>query len=160
VVTVRSRLRLHAGDSGGRSARWSVVVLAGFVGCAGQPMTYPVSGTVTQSNGKPLSGARVLFQPAGKAGHSAWGLVGENGAFRLRTYETNDGAAPGDYKVVINPPVPDEALDDAVALARYRSVVHLRYQSLEETPLRYTVKSNGLTNHFDIVLEPSQAARR
>ena len=92
-----------------------------------------------------------------EGGQSAWGIIAADGTFSLRTSEANDGARPGAYKVVINPAVPEEALDDPAAVARYRSLVALRYQNLESTPLAYTVKDDGSVNHFEVVLESAKS---
>jgi hypothetical protein len=62
--------------------------------------------------------------------------------------------------VLVFPAVPDEVTDDPAAVARHRSAVDSRYQNINTTPLEFTVKDDGSTNQFDIVLEPSRAARR
>jgi hypothetical protein len=107
--------------------RWAICLLTvafavALNGCgAGHPKVYPVSGRVTVA-GKPLpSGDITLFpdssaaapgaegaaQEPGKKegsparGAEAHGMIGADGRFQLTTFEENDGAAKGTYKVVV-----------------------------------------------------------
>ena len=76
------------------------LLLAGVVGCGGEPdPPVPVSGKVLYG-GKPVEGATVTFLPA-ESGRSASGKTGADGAFTLTTNKTNDGAKPGEYVVTI-----------------------------------------------------------
>ncbi len=66
---------------------------------------YPVRGSVFVS-GMPATGAVVMFHPlplgTGKArGLTSRGTVGQDGSFRLTTYNTGDGAPEGEYVVAI-----------------------------------------------------------
>jgi len=74
---------------------------------------YPVHGKVLYK-GQPVEGAQVVFQPqseeAAAEGDSsestpaqpmAYGTVGADGSFVLRTEPHGEGAVPGDYKVLI-----------------------------------------------------------
>jgi len=76
----------------------AAVVLAAGGGC-GPGRLSKVEGTVTL-DGQPLEGALVEFVPEG-AGQPASGVTGSDGFFRLTTLTTGDGAAVGDYKVLI-----------------------------------------------------------
>jgi hypothetical protein len=64
----------------------------------------PVEGRVLLGSGKPLSAGRVVFVPKDGLGPSATGELTREGTFRLGTRTTDDGAAPGEYKVRIEPP--------------------------------------------------------
>lgn len=75
----------------------SAVILS-TAGC-GKGKTIKVEGVVTL-DGKPLPGATVSFMPVGE-GRPASGRTDADGRFRLTTYRTDDGALPGDYKVVV-----------------------------------------------------------
>jgi hypothetical protein len=75
-----------------------VVALCAFAGC-GRSNLVKVNGVVTL-DGKPLSWATITFNPIG-GGRPASGLSDENGNFELTTSSTNDGAAPGEYKVTV-----------------------------------------------------------
>lgn len=130
-----------------------LVALAVVAGCSSSA-TVPVTGTVKHATGEPLSGGRVVFQPTGEGAQSARARILSDGTFRLGTFKTDDGAVPGVHKVAVVPAVPAEAGDDPEVIARYLSTVDRRYQSVQTTPLEFTVKNDGSTNHFDIILEP------
>jgi hypothetical protein len=69
-------------------------------GC-GKGKTVKVSGIVTLDD-KPLEGALVQFVPLDEAkGLSASGRTGSDGTFRLTTRNPNDGAVPGEYRVLV-----------------------------------------------------------
>jgi hypothetical protein len=77
-----------------------VFAVLGAVGCGGQAKTAKVEGTLTV-DGRPLPGATVIFMPVAKGGRSASGRTDEDGNFKLTTFSTDDGALPGEYKVVV-----------------------------------------------------------
>ena len=64
---------------------------------------YPVEGHVVWKDGKPateLKNGMVIFDlPEKQTG--ARGSIGEDGSFKLTTFTTNDGALPGEYKVLV-----------------------------------------------------------
>jgi hypothetical protein len=64
---------------------------------------YPVSGKVLVKD-QPADGAQVVFQPTGGATEQkpmAYGTVAADGSFKLRTEPHGEGAAPGDYDVMV-----------------------------------------------------------
>lgn len=65
----------------------------------GRPALVPASGTVLYQS-KPVEGATVLFIPVDH-GYAATGRTDANGKFQLRTYEPDDGAAPGKFTVTV-----------------------------------------------------------
>jgi hypothetical protein len=73
--------------------------LAGCGGGSGRPELVPVQGTVN-FKGAPLAGATVTFY-CEKSPRSAMGITDANGKFSLTTYDTNDGAVPGEHSVSI-----------------------------------------------------------
>lgn len=78
----------------------AALCIAAIVGCGGgnsNPTTYPVTGTVTQG-ASPVEGATVTFVPSG-SGKSAVGITDSSGKYALTTFESGDGAVPGEYKV-------------------------------------------------------------
>jgi hypothetical protein len=83
---------------------WTLVVLLlsplllASAGCGNRNLS-KVEGVVTL-DGEPLQGALVSFVPVGQ-GRAASGLTDSNGYFRLTTLSTDDGAVPGEYKVII-----------------------------------------------------------
>ncbi|MEP3478751.1 MAG: carboxypeptidase-like regulatory domain-containing protein [Fuerstiella sp.] len=75
------------------------------VGCgAGEvvdrPETFPVTGVVSL-DGSPLAGATVTFRPKKKGGRGAVGMTDETGTYELMTFDTADGALPGDYMITV-----------------------------------------------------------
>src|SRR4051794_25148709 len=75
---------------------------AGCGGDGGQVPRFPASGTVLVG-GKPSPGVRVVLHPSDRLGDldalKPSGVSGDDGAFRLGTYEAGDGAPAGRYKV-------------------------------------------------------------
>lgn len=89
----------------GLAAAICLVVFGGYqlFARASRPKLYPTDGIVL-FQGKPAVGATVTLIPVGKSGPriSATGKVGEDGTFKLTTYQLNDGAPAGRYKVTIS----------------------------------------------------------
>jgi hypothetical protein len=104
-----------------RLATWFIPLLAGAVvlGVAschrgGSAAVYPVTGNVFYK-GKPAEGAQVTLVPlsdSGAQGPRPGGQVKKNGAFRLSTYRSYDGAPPGRYAVTIVYRSPERKVDD------------------------------------------------
>ena len=86
-------------------ACFTALSLVGLAGCGGPgPYTgslYQVKGQVLLADGKPLAGGTVKFIPK-QGGLPASGKIEADGAFSLKS-KTRDGAAPGEYKVRIEP---------------------------------------------------------
>jgi hypothetical protein len=86
--------------------RLAVVFLLGTTGCGGSgPYSgtlYPVKGQVLLADGKPLTGGSVQFIPK-RGGLPASGKIESDGTFTLKSLKTREGAAPGEYKVRIEP---------------------------------------------------------
>ena len=147
------------------------VLLGAAAGCDGRRTPVPVSGTVTL-DGKPVEGATVSFHLLGddKEGRPATGQTDKTGTFRLTT-GNEDGARPGEYKVVVTknvlagpklkmPDFPDTPEgrnqrdrflwkhfgDDQLP---YRNVLPDRYGDLKATPLTCKVPGNSPV-HFPL----------
>jgi hypothetical protein len=90
-----------------------LLVTALTTGCGGASKTSAVSGRVTYK-GKPVPNANVSFTPVEGDTRAAEGLTDSDGRFTLRTFETNDGALPGKYRISViargpnRPPKPGE----------------------------------------------------
>ena len=82
----------------------AVLLLA--AGCGGGQRPVKVEGVVTL-DGKPLPAATVTFVPP-EGGRPASGRSDADGSFRLTTFRSDDGAMPGDYKVIVVVEVADE----------------------------------------------------
>jgi hypothetical protein len=76
-----------------------VLIMLG-VGCSGSKKPVKVEGIV-KVDGKPTADVLVQFISQEKGGHDANGSTDENGVFHLTTFNTNDGALPGSYKVIV-----------------------------------------------------------
>lgn len=79
------------------------LVLSGCGAQSDRLPVQPVSGTVT-FKGKPLSNALVAFHPVDNSDPRATACRATsdaNGKFTLSTYDANDGAPAGEYKVTV-----------------------------------------------------------
>jgi hypothetical protein len=89
-----------------RLALAGLLVLAGLTASACNSSSlklYPVTGKVLYKD-QPADGAQVVFQPTGGATPEkpmAYGTVGADGSFNLRTEPHGEGAVPGDYDVLV-----------------------------------------------------------
>ena len=66
--------------------------------------TFPVTGKVVLPGGKPVEHATVVLHPVDEAGPEAVkprGKVGPDGTFTITTYEGQDGAPAGQYRVTV-----------------------------------------------------------
>ncbi len=80
-----------------------LVCVAGMIGCGGAagdyPDTVPVSGTITRL-GSPVAMAVVTFIPNEK-GSPGTAVTDAQGNYTLMTFQPEDGAIPGGYKVTV-----------------------------------------------------------
>jgi hypothetical protein len=160
----------------------AILLAAGFWGCGGgggdQVPVYPVSGTITIA-GNPVANAVVTFSPEAKQ-PVAMGRTDTSGKYTLTTYDANDGAAVGEYKVMVtkaapstsgsatalhdpnNPRAATEFSQQAHAAARKAgagdgasdALLPEKYSRKGETDLRATVTEDGAKNAFDFDLQP------
>ena len=82
-----------------------LLILAALIaaaGCGKGEGPVPLRGTV-KLDGRPLQGATVHFIAPDPGGRDALGSTDADGAFRLSTFEPDDGAFPGSYKVIVRP---------------------------------------------------------
>lgn len=158
-----------------REVTLSLTVLFTLVvaGCFGDPSkegrveVYPVTGTVKVS-GAAVADANVVF--GGEEGQpAAIGRTNANGEFTLTTYDAGDGAAAGNYTVVVTKsaaPAPstdpeaqhaadpsgDNSPDHGAAGAGAETEGGGSLIPRPSTPLKATVVADG-DNHFDLVIE-------
>jgi hypothetical protein len=145
----------------GWNLSWIVlaVVVVAASGCGGGRLT-KVRGVVTL-DGKPLDRAGVAFEPIGGHGQPARGITASDGSFYLDTHAPDDGAWPGEYKVVISKyevdpamlqrvdpsdPKANEKMYAADAKARAKPRRHLVpaiYRDAEKTPLRWKIPDDN-----------------
>jgi hypothetical protein len=82
------------------------ILVSAIPGCQGSSSsapTYEVKGKVLLSNGKPLNSGLVKFVSADGTLPEVSGEIRPDGGFALTTKTPGDGAAPGKYKVRIEP---------------------------------------------------------
>lgn len=139
------------------------------VGCSAprstdRPATQPVTGTVTL-NGTPVDGATVTFQPIDASGKAAVGLTDSAGTYVLTTFESNDGALSGSYKITVikteapapssgdatGEYVPPEALGPEARPAAPKNLLPEKYAATQSSELTATVKDGA--NTIDLPLE-------
>lgn len=138
----------------------AIVAVAVFAGCSGgpkMPARAPVSGVV-KVNGQPAANVSVQFIPADEAkGRSATGKADGSGKYVLFTFEPNDGAIPGEYKVVVSsPPAEEKAFKDkkvefSGAKDSGGTKIPEKYSDPKKTDLKVTVKSG--TNDIPLDLK-------
>jgi hypothetical protein len=83
-----------------------LVLLIAAAGC-GKGGTVPLRGIV-KLDGRPLPNATVYFIAQDSKGRDALGTTDADGVFRLSTFEPDDGAFPGSYKVIVRLPTKAE----------------------------------------------------
>lgn len=81
--------------------RWGVLLtmLLG-AGCGGPNTPVKVRGVVLLDD-KPIPGAMVTYIPLAGNGRQAQGFTQADGSFQLTTFQPNDGALPGSYKITV-----------------------------------------------------------
>jgi hypothetical protein len=126
-------------------------------GCGDKGKTVKVTGTVYGPDGGPLpEAAIVIFQPIEPDGRPAQGVIYDGTSFSLTTYESEDGALPGKYKVIVRPAemvendprkaharLVDMTAQAAVEPRRIKSVIHPNYTDPNKTPLTQEVPPSG-----------------
>jgi hypothetical protein len=145
----------------------AAVSLFAASGC-GKGKLHQLEGVVIDEKGQPLAGATVTFVPADGNARPASGLTGDDGSFRLTTFNTGDGAREGDYKVTVKvseaqpdggaPPSMNDPAAITKAMQEYgqknrgkkpgegvhkKPAVHPNYSDPKKTPLRQHVPSDG-----------------
>ena len=80
----------------------TVAALAGCTREPGRPPTYAVAGKVLNGN-KPVANATIVFHPADPTPDAVKprGTTRADGTFTLTTYDGNDGAPAGEYRVTV-----------------------------------------------------------
>jgi hypothetical protein len=116
---------------------------------------YPVEGKVVWQDGAPakeLERSFVIFDLPEKQ-TSARGTIQADGTFRLTTNKLNDGALPGEYKVMVVE-IGRKALGGPDASAIASGAMDSKYSDPSTTPLKATVTAG--TNKVTLTVERSQ----
>ena len=140
-----------------------VLAVVALCGCGGESYdSLPVSGTVTYK-GSPVEGATVAFH-GNSAKVPATGVTDAAGKFKLSSYNPNDGAPAGSYKVTVTKKKLEggggtgaASMEEAAAksgspAAKETDLLPAKYANQEMTPLTATVEK-GKTNDIPLTLE-------
>ncbi len=127
-----------------------------IAGCGGERL-YPVEGTVTLEDGKPMPSGMVSFEmQVGDRFVMARGEIAEDGTYQLSSKNPNDGALPGKYRVLVAPPVPFSAAPPPGTPPRID--IDPSYQAYDTSGLTFEVKEEK--NSFPIkVARPGKKPR-
>lgn len=125
---------------------WVAFVLLAGCESAGLEGAVPVRGKVVYQ-GKPLTEGEVLYAPVDPNGRQARGKLQSDGTFTLTTLIANDGALPGEYRVVVEALAPhpgepgrgDTPLDAKPPKIVRGYLVPEKYTNPDQTPFRDTV---------------------
>ena len=122
-----------------------------------RPRRVPVSGTVFYK-GQPVADANVLFEPVGETPAAA-GKTDAQGRYQLQTFDPNDGAVPGDYKIAVRKvevtrgtkgePLPDDYVGPP---PEEKWLLPHKYATAETSGLTATVKE-GQPNEFKLEIQ-------
>jgi len=141
----------------------------GAEGDAGRKPLFKVNGKITMSGG-PVANAMVSFSPKNKQ-PVATGRTNTDGQFTLTTYDPGDGAAEGDYVVLVTkelaaPPTASGGHDPTKpfdSTAMHKSVqssgnatagaLPEKYSRADRSDLNVTVKKDG-PNDITLELKP------
>ena len=109
----------------------ALVVGLSLLGCGGDtgPALYPVEGIVEIEGGGTATQGEVVFT---SSKHSATGMIGSDGKFKLGTNNPGDGAPAGDYQVTVM----GTSTGDYTARVR---VIDEKYEAQQTSGLRFTV---------------------
>ena len=129
----------------------AIIALSSMVGCPRSAIDHPetreVTGNVT-FNGATVAGAMVSFSPKADDGYAAVGVTDNQGNFTLQTFETADGAVPGDYAITVSKSV-QESYEDEGSTAEDPSKAYLKLDSLGLDP-----HGNGKSSPSGVSAEP------
>jgi hypothetical protein len=115
-----------------------------MLGCGGRrptpnPAVYPARGKIFL-DGAAVRYGRVCLTPKDPGrGVRCWGNIGPDGVFVLRTFMEEDGAAPGEYVVWVEPYSP--AINGPAS--GKPSIIPARYQDVQTSGLTLTVGEDG-----------------
>ena len=126
----------------------ALVLLLGAAGCDAGGKLYPVGGTVTLDDGKPVTKGVVVFERTeGGPPITARGEIKPDGSYQLSTYRPGDGVPPGKYRVQLNPLDLSEVPDEEKQLP-----FDAKYLKFETSGLEYEVRP-GPNNGFSFRLD-------
>ena len=152
-----------------RSLQILMAAAACFVaGCGSDNVTvFPAHGTVSYLGSPMKGGGSISLVPTGgQKGKAPGGVINEDGTFTLATYGENDGAMPGEYRVVIMQSVygepaatqdGEEPSSEPVVNVPEEARIPLIYADPANSPLSATI-NEGSETVLDLKLEAQEAA--
>jgi hypothetical protein len=122
-----------------------------LLGCGNADGVYPVSGTVKFDDGSVPGGElpMIKFTPVTRTptAQVCSGSIQPDGSFIITTFQPEDGALPGEYKVTF---------EIYKTYTGRELLVAPEYADVEKTPEKATVKTSG--NKFDFKIKKNPAA--
>jgi hypothetical protein len=129
-----------------------MALIGGITGCNRAPHpTFPVEGIVKFADGSPLEGGWIECVPKDGPRVTARGEIRPDGTFRLRTFDTDDGAVAGTLRVIVNPPLMGKDIDEGGNIRR--ATIHPKHLSYETSGLEFTVAEDAEPNFWEVVVE-------
>jgi hypothetical protein len=118
--------------------------LALAAGCGGEKelKVHPVTGKVS-FQGKPAAGANVVLHPKSESipkNVVPSATVKDDGTFQITTYQSGDGAPPGDYTATIEW---HKMITDEGGSGRGPNVLPPQYADAKSSPVSVTVKEGS-----------------
>ncbi len=118
-----------------------------FSGC-GSPHQSSATGKVTL-DGKPLDRGTVTFHPLGE-GAAAYSAIRPGGGYEIKTGSL-EGLASGEYAVTVVATRPPAGAGEEVI---GELITPVRYGTIEESDLRFTVTSGSNQINLELLSEP------
>jgi hypothetical protein len=144
---------------------WRVACLAGcllvVMGCSGPPqeVLYPVRGRISL-DGRPLPrGAVSLRAESAKAWHQPTGTIEPSGDYVIYT-NRRPGAPPGSYRVVVMATEAAAKSSGAAHPGLPKSLVPVRYNQPQRSPLRLEVVAKPASKAYDLELTSHEKSPR
>jgi hypothetical protein len=127
-------------------------MLSAASGCGrSQNPTYWAGWKITFADGTPLAAGWVSLQPVDPASStSARGQVQADGTFELTTYTPGDGAAVGEYRVVVVGQLLGDREQQKPGLSQ---PIDKRFANYETSGLSFVVTNEPKQNQLEITLK-------
>jgi hypothetical protein len=135
----------------------ALLAVFAITGCSDRVETHLVHGTVVFPNGRPLRRGTVEFETLlpNRQPITASSEIGEDGSFKLGTYELNDGAIAGTHRVAV---ISD--YDIGTGLERPGkipdAVIHPKYREFKTSGLEFVIQPdmNNILIQVDLAPPP------
>jgi hypothetical protein len=128
------------------------VVLFSGCGKPSQEILYPVQGQIS-FDGQPIPRGAVTLHPASTEStwHQPTGMIEPAGRFIVYT-NGRVGAPPGSYRVVVFATEAAASPEGAARPGLPKSLIPIRYNKPDQTPLRVEVVAQPISGSYDLEL--------